>query len=317
MFENLFAHCIERLPDDASALRRALPTHGGVYLLTDDHDQPVQLAACESLRAVLAGRLDPDRPAGASRRADLRAVARRIRYQPTFSQFETALTFLRIARRLYPNNYRDLCTLRPAWFARVDPDDHLPRFVVAKYLAANSPGTTIGPFPTRAQAAAFIEQLVDLFDLCRDYPILEQTPGGAACSYFDMGRCPAPCNGSITLDAYRHSVAQAARFAAGDREESLAAWTKEMQAAATRQDYESAGRLKSRIDRAVKLDGPYRDLVTDMRRFRYLVVQRGGGRSKVKPFFVHGGSISAGQPVPLRKLDGVVESWCRSATEPP
>ena len=317
MLDALFAHRIDAIPDDLAALRRALPTHGGVYLLTDEQDQTVQLAACESLRRVLTRRLDPDRAASADRRADLRAVVRRIHYQPTHSAFETALAFHRIARGLHPNTSRDLCTLRPVYFARVDPNDPLPRFVVVRQILGDDEGTAIGPFPTRTRAAHFIEQIEDLFDLCREHAILDQTPNGVPCVYFDMGRCPAPCNGSIPLEAYRRSIDQAARFAAGDRADWFTEWTNRMRTASANRDFETAGRLKTRIERADKLAGPHHEPITDMRRFRFLAVQRGGGRSKVKPFYIHGGHITVGEPIPLRQLDEVIDSWHQIAAKPP
>jgi len=316
MLDELFAHRLDLSADAAGDLRGRLPTHGGVYVLSDESDRPVQLAACESLRRVLWGRLDPERPAEEGPRADLRPVVRRIRYEPTFSQFETALTFHRIARRLHPDDYMDLCSFSPVWFARVGPDERLPRFVPVTRVDPDPARVTIGPFPTRIACARFIEQIEDLFDLCREYHILEQTPDGQACAYADMGRCPAPCDGSIPLDAYRRTVADAARFAAGQREAVVAGWTGQMQAAADARDYETAARFKTRLDRAGKPTGGDACLVDDMRRFDYLIIQRGGGRSKIKPFYVHGGTVAVGEAVALRKIDDAVEMWRETATHP-
>ena len=44
-----------------------------------------------------------------------------------------------------------------------------------------------------------------LRDLCRKHDILVQAPTGQACVYHEMGRCPAPCDGSMTLEEPSYS----------------------------------------------------------------------------------------------------------------
>ena len=66
-----------------------------------------------------------------------------------------------------------------------------------------------------------------------------------------MGKCPAPCDGSESLERYRARVDAAMAFAAN---ENRAAWRDslegEMKAAAAALEFEKAGRLKQRLTRA-------------------------------------------------------------------
>jgi excinuclease ABC subunit C len=294
---------------------RSLPAHGGVYLLCDAEDRPIQLAATQALRRAVVNRLTiPSEPR--SRRADLRAITRFVRYAPGFSQFETSLLFLHAAHQLYPSGYRGMLDFGPAWFAQVNVADRLPRFVPTDRWR-DRPGRWLGPFPDRSACSRYIGLLEDVFELCRYYHILQQVPYGAPCAYWEMGRCPAPCNGSISLDAYRRMMSDAAAFCGQQRGVERERTQSAMQDAAQRLDYELAGRLRQRLERIDQaLAQPFR-LVQDAADFRWLSVQRGGGRTRLRPFFVHGWRIEPGEITSLRQLPDVWPGWCRRVTDAP
>ena len=208
--DSLFEHRTDVCDTDPDWVN-ALPGGGGVYALTDAEGRLVLLASSESVRRAVGYRLSPP-PEASKKRADLKAVVRRIYWRRTCSPFETAFEFHRVARALMPKTYLEACAFGPAWLVHVNLSDRLPQFVPVKLLPES--GNALGPFPTRAAAERFIETLQDLFDLCRYYHILQQAPHGQACAYFEMGKCPAPCDGSIPLERYREMVAEAEAFGA-------------------------------------------------------------------------------------------------------
>jgi hypothetical protein len=67
--------------------------------------------------------------------------------------------------------------------------------------------------------------------------------------------------------------------------------------------------MKRRIDQARKATASSYRFVCPAGRFRWLIVQRGTGRSQVKPFFVRGGCIERGEPVELKKLEDQAGKW--------
>ena len=90
----------------------------------------------------------------------------------------------------------------PSWFIHIDPQAPLPRFEPTSRVY-QQPGMYWGPYATRGDAAEVIADLEDLFDLCRYHDILDKSPHGQACAYFEMGKCPAPCDGSVPAETYR------------------------------------------------------------------------------------------------------------------
>lgn len=323
-----------------------LPTGGGVYLLADEQDRMIQLASAADLRRAIQNRLSrpessspvaatvettpsapavvdespPDQDATSAssagqsvsrRRADLSQIVRRIRWQPTHSVFEATFVYYRIARALMPDDYLDNVAFGPAWFVHADVDAPIPRFNVSKRLSANAfaAGQLLGPFATQSDASRFVQTLEDVFDLCRYVHILEQAPHGNACAYFEMGRCPAPCDGSIPMSAYRDTMSKAVRFAAGQREEVRREWDQLMHAAAKGLEFETAAAIKQRIERARELEQQTFRYVRPVEQFSWLIVQRAGGRTRVKPFFVQRGWIQPGEAVRLKDLEQTVPTW--------
>ncbi|MHC4611501.1 MAG: hypothetical protein ACYS7M_14260, partial [Planctomycetota bacterium] len=89
----LFAHHLD-LPDPGQPLdRKILPSGGGVCALTDGQGRLILTLAGEDLRRSLGIRLERPAQEDRRRRADLRAVARRLWWRSTFSVFETSLTY--------------------------------------------------------------------------------------------------------------------------------------------------------------------------------------------------------------------------------
>ncbi len=304
----LFEHRSE-LPGPADRLdAKALPGGRGVCALVDGSDRLIQTLSSENLRRTLHHRLEPPNEPQRRPRANLRDVARFVCWTSTHSAFETALTYLRIARRLQPQRYRRDLAFGPAWFARVDPQARWPRWVADK-LALTPPTVDVGPFRDRPSCRRFIELLEDLFDLCRYHDILQQAPQGQACAYKEMGKCPAPCDGTVSMEVYRAAISASIDFALGASADRMSQLESDMTAAADGLQFERAARIREQISRARKTLADDGRLQPYPAKFRYLVIQRGGGTTHLKPFFVDRGAIAEGETVTLKEVEATVGQW--------
>ena len=306
--QGLFAKHLDLPGPDKPLDRRVLPAGGGVCALTDQQGRLVQTLGAQDLRRVLARRLQTPGESPGRRQVDLRAIARHLWWQPTHSVFETSLTYLRVARRLAPDRYRKELSFGPVWFARVNPEDRFPRWSSDKF-ALTPPTIDVGPFRDRGGCRGFIELLEDLFDLCRYHEVLRQAPGGVACAYKEMGRCPAPCDGSVSMEHYRGQIAASVEFARGRTDTRLSQLEGDMTGAAGRREFERAGRIREQIARARKTLATDKRLCLTPDEFRYLVIQRGCGTTRIKPFFVDGEQVRAGEAVSLKKIEHAAEQW--------
>ena len=137
----------------------------------------------------------------------------------------------------------------PCWFIRIDPNAPFPRFEAVGVIRDDA-ALYFGPLPRRKDADSLIRLLEDAFDLCRDYDILLKTPNGERCAYYDMGRCPAPCDGTVPMDVYSQSIREAIAFLESSADATLAPIRRRMQDAVDRLAFESAAAYKRTIDDA-------------------------------------------------------------------
>ncbi|MDX1564690.1 MAG: hypothetical protein R3236_04745 [Phycisphaeraceae bacterium] len=298
-------------PDaDIESWRLAVPAKPACYLLVDEADRPVLLATAGDLRGALVRRLGrPQTDEGPVRRIDYRQVVRRVRYRQVGGSFEANWAYLENARRFFGPQHRQMTRRFKCHWICLESDSPAPRWVIASQPAAE-PADCFGPFDRMRDARDVIQGLEDLFDLCREYSILQQTPHGTACAYKEMGRCPAPCDGTVSMDAYRRQLQESAAFLT-DPDAAVGRATERMARAAERREYEKAAELKKWLDRAEAL----RPLPRSVDCFDYLGIHPGATDTWRTLFRVRAGLIERigqfqrGQPL----AEAVASLACRPA----
>ena len=285
---------------DFDAFLKEVPARWVVYLLADADDRPVQLLCVKNLRYSLKRRLGADEEAaGPSRRVDYREIVRRIHWRRVDSAFEADWLYYEAAREVFPQTYAGMVGFRPAWFVHVNPDTQFPRYV--KTIDLGKPGLLIGPLEDKHSAAGLIELAEDSFDLCRYYNILVEAPNARACAYKEMGKCPAPCDGSVSMEQYRGMVEWSAQSVV-EPAALVRDHTRRMQQAAAELRFEAAAKIKGLVDRLAQLGkGPFRHVAL-LRDFRYLSLQHGPREETARVFLITPGAIEeiaglTGEPV--------------------
>jgi len=311
-----FDGSLEARPPLTDEQLAAIPAKRGVFLLASEDDRPILLATGASIRARLRSRLEE--PDGEKRRrtADLRTVTRTVHWKLAGGHFEMDWIYLEIARSLWPETYAKLLSWRPAWFVHVRAEEAFPHFVRTRDVFG-SPGRYFGPFESGRSAERFIDVLLDAFDLCRDVRCLRRSPRGQRCAYGQMGRCLCPCDGSVSMEAYRRVVAEAGDFAAGRRAQHLRRLREQMEAASAELKFERAAAVKARLDRLAELDGEAYRHVAPAEKFRFLLIQPSGSQRRAAVFLADRGSIVRAKPLdsPLveKQLAGTVRRMARFA----
>ena len=258
-----------------------VPAKHAVYLMADDRGRPVQLLCVRNLRASLRRRLgESDEP---SKRADLAAIVRQVRWRRVDSAFEADLVYLETARQIFPDRYAGWLGFKPAWWVHVNPDTRYPRFTKTKEPTLKT-GRYFGPLGDKHDAQKLVHAVEELFDLCRDYSYLQNAPA-AACNWRQMGKCVGPCDGTVSLEEYGRIVAEAAA-ALAEPHAAAAKLTGQMLAASADLDFERAAALKGRADALAKLRKRPFQHVAEMPDARWLAVMPGPGKGLAKLFVV-------------------------------
>ncbi len=276
---------------DFDAFAKRVPARWAVYLLADEQDRPVQLLCVKNLRYSVKRRLGLGEPdAAPSKRVDYRSLIRRVHWRRVDSAFEADWVYFEAARAVFPQTYRGMVGFRPAWFVHVDPDAPFPRYQKLTDLGKQREGVYIGPVEDKHAAARLIELAENSFDLCRYHNVLVDAPNGKACAYKDMGKCPAPCDGSLSMDQYRRLVEWSAK-ALVDPAELLREQERRMRQAAAELKFEAAGKIKGFIEELSQLGkGPFRH-VAPLKAFNFLSLQHGPRTGTAKAFLVTPGHV--------------------------
>jgi excinuclease UvrABC nuclease subunit len=136
-----------------------------------------------------------------------------------------------------------------------------------------------------------IELAEDAFDLCRYYQVLIESPHGRACAYKEMGKCPAPCDGSVSMESYRRLVDLSLQTLIDPRP-MLRDQDRRMREAAADLRFEIAGKIKQHADQLGQLGkGQFRH-VRPLNDFRYLCLQHGPALGMAKVFVITPGHIA-------------------------
>lgn len=260
---------------DFAAFLDSVPAKWVVYLLSDEQDRPFQLLSVKNLRASLANRLTEHPADEKTRSIPYRQVVRRISYRRVDSTLEAEWIYTQLARELFPDAYQKMLANWAPWYLTIDPEARFPRWLLTDQPEASLLATTFGPIATKNAAQKLVETIEDAFDLCRYHHILIQAPHGQACAYKQMHKCPAPCDGSISLGMYHQQIAMS--LAALRSDNPAAEHEPRMRQAAAALEFELAGKIKAHMQQLTSLKAAG----TSLDRLRFAALCRG---SKAKAF---------------------------------
>ncbi len=227
----------------------SLPARPGVVVFENTDGAAVQVASTGDVRAFVDARLGAHAQAGS--RADLRPITARVAGMTVGSALEGDLVCLELARERLPSTYRALADRWRGWFIQLDAEASAPTWRktdLFELVGSEPGGALLGPVGDKDGAGRFGEMLDDAFELCRFPKELAKAPNGQACAYKEMGRCPAACDGSESMDDYRARVRRAIAYASGGRVAEIERAQAEMRDAAASHDFERAANVKHRLE---------------------------------------------------------------------
>ena len=276
---------------DPDSVRLSIPAKSACYLLEDSDRSPVLLATTANFRQAVTKRLLAPPEVPVAGKVDYRQFVRRIRYRIVGSQFEGNWTYLHNVHETFPKQFRQLTKHWTAHWIQLDRSVSHPRLSVTQ--SPVDPATDYaGPFAAQKAARNCVELVEDLFDLCRYYDVLAQSPNGQPCAYKEMAKCQAPCDGSMPMADYQRDVRAAFSFLTGDRDTWIESTQAAMRSAASDLAFEVAARLKAKVDRIDELNHESCRFLNHLDGFRFVTIQPGTTRKRCSLFVVDRGRIA-------------------------
>lgn len=277
--------------DPANPPWNDLPARAGIFALfgADAHAEPY-LSRTPNLRHRLRRLLDP-KPQQ-TKRLQLAGRVVRIEYTLTGSDFEAWLLLYNASLAAFGERARKRLHLRPPVFLRMAMENAYPRVYVTNRIAKSAMHDLFGPFPSRASAEAFLESMLNLFELRRCTDDLHPDPDFPGCVYSEMKKCLAPCFKGCTDERYSEEAAAVHAFLATRGQSLIEKLTQQRNAASTDLDFERAAELHAKLTKIEAAITGLSPAVHALAELNGVVVQPAAEPEHVALFLLHKGCLS-------------------------
>ncbi len=194
---------------------------------------------------IAQGQSEPPR----TKRLQLAHLVEQIEYTVTGSEFESSLCLYQASQRAFGDRAKKRLRLRPPIFLRMSVDNPYPRVYVTAKISKSAANSLFGPFPSRAAAERFADEMLNLFLLRRCTEDLNPDPAFPGCVYSEMKMCLAPCYKGCSDERYQQESADVFAFLSTRGGSMLAKLEGERDAASEAMEFEQAAALHQRMQK--------------------------------------------------------------------
>ena len=231
---------LEILRDKANSL----PETPGVYIMKDAEEKIIYVGKSTKLKNRVSSYFSQTHTS--QKTARMVSLVRDFDYILCNTEIEALTLENTLIKKHSPKYNIKLKDAKSYPYIKVSKDEY-PVISVTRERRSDK-GKYFGPYQGASQAYTALETVKKIFGLptCkRSFPrdIGKERP----CIYKDMGRCIAPCTGSISKEDYSYLVKRAAEVLDGNVRETQKKLTEDMMAAAEEMNFERAAALRDSI----------------------------------------------------------------------
>ena len=188
---------------------RSLPERPGIYQYFDAQGQLLYVGKAKRLRTRVKSywRFTPDlhpNPELGPRLQKMLAETSTLEYILVKNEEDALILENSLIKQLHPKYNILLRDDKTYPYLYLDEGVDFPRFELTRKVIPGKKIRYYGPFPIGARA--LLDALYFLYPLVQKAGCLR---GKTACLFHQIGRCPAPCEGKISPEAYRRTVEEA------------------------------------------------------------------------------------------------------------
>jgi excinuclease ABC subunit C len=274
-------------PDLQSKLDH-LPANPGVYLFKDAHGEIIYVGKA----AVLADRVRSYFQKGADHTVKTSLLVSHIvdlETMVTRSELEALILESNLVKRHRPRYNVVLRDDKQYPYVRLPIKEDFPRLSIVRRVQKDG-ALYYGPYTPANALRETLKVIKHAFPLATCSIEINGT-ADRACIEFEIKRCMAPCTGNQSKDEYHQIVKQVRQFLEGRDHELLDGLRAKMEAAAGREEFEEAARLRDRlfkIDRMLEKQRITQTSATDQ---DVIGLARQGAAVDLQILFVRGGLL--------------------------
>ncbi|NWF52494.1 MAG: excinuclease ABC subunit UvrC [Nitrospirae bacterium] len=219
------------------------PQKPGVYIFKNEKERVIYVGKAKDLRSRLrsyfqkSARLDPRKETMVKNVKDFSYIA-------TDNELEALALEANLIKQYRPKFNVILRDDKNYPYLKLTVNEEWPRIEVVRKIKKDG-ALYFGPYVPAGsmwEALAFIRRNF----LIRECNYLLDNPM-RPCIHYQMGRCPAPCDGKITREEYLKLVDEVIHFLKGEKKDLLQDLEKKMQRFSEEMRYEEAAKIRDRI----------------------------------------------------------------------
>jgi hypothetical protein len=288
------AHSVSFDPADPAASLAGLPQAPAVFALcaADPAAEPYLSKTPNLRRRLMRFLRGPQTDAGGappSKRLQLAHRVDRIEYSVTGSEFESSLCLYQASLRAFGSRAQKRLRLRLPAFLRMSVENAYPRVYVTSKISKTAANALFGPFPSRAAAERYAEEMLNLFLLRRCTFELNPDPAFPGCAYSEMKMCLAPCFQGCSDERYEQESAAVFAFLSTRGASMVKKLEAERNAASEAMEFEQAAAIHQRMQKVQAVAHLASEAVHPLARLSGILVQPSAEPEKVALFALQRG----------------------------
>jgi excinuclease UvrABC nuclease subunit len=166
-----------------------------------------------------------------------------------------------------------------------------PRITVTHRPSQREADWAYGPFPSRAAAERYADEMLKLFLLRRCTDDLAPHPSHPGCVYSEMKMCLAPCYQGCTDQRYGEEASAVERFLATRGESRLVTLRTERDEASAKLEFETAAAIHAQVAKVESVRALASELVRPLSQLRAVILQASAQPDEVAVFLFENGRL--------------------------
>jgi hypothetical protein len=173
-------------------------------------------------------------------------------------------------------------------------DNAFPRALITTRIgrSASAKSQPVGPFPSKAAAERYLEEVLNLFLLRRCLENLDPDPSHPGCAYSEMKKCLAPCYKGCTPERYQQEAEDVEQFLVTRGQSLLERVDRDRREASERLEFEQAAALHQRYLKIEAVAAQMPEAARALNALNGMIVQPGSAPDHVDLFSLERGALS-------------------------
>jgi excinuclease ABC subunit C len=224
-----------------------------------------------------------------TKRLQLAHMVDQIEYTVTGSEFESSFCLYQAVLRAFGDRAKKRLRLRPPVFLRMSVENPYPRVYVTAKISRTAANALFGPFPSRAAAERYADEMLNLFLLRRCTEDLNPDPAFPGCIYSEMKMCLAPCYRGCSDERYRQESGEVFAFLSTRGGSMVARLEGERNAASEAMEFEQAAAIHLRMQKVQSVAHLASEAAGPLAQLSGILVQPSAELDHVALFALRGG----------------------------